>query len=140
VRHTPQASTAISTCPGPGSGSGSSAARSGVRAASRTIARTGRAYPPRGAVLPARHDSHVQLATVATHTARSIRRRLAAAARERSRRGHAGPPRAQPAPPAERHPEGRADDARLDALRGELVRELDRLATEDGSGASFRRL
>ena len=32
-----------------------------------------------------------------------------------------------------------AEDAELDALRGELVRELDRLAAEAGDSASFRR-
>ena len=31
-----------------------------------------------------------------------------------------------------------ADDAELDSLRGELVRELDRIAAESG-GSSFRR-
>ena len=83
------------------------------------------------------------ITTVATHTARSIRRRLAAAA-ARERRGHA--PRVVAltverrddiAPP----PDYRADDARLDALRGELVHELDRLAAADsGSSAGFRRI
>jgi hypothetical protein len=33
----------------------------------------------------------------------------------------------------------RADGAELDALRGALVRELDRLAAGDGASASFRR-
>ena len=53
------------------------------------------------------------------------------------------PPRTAPAlrglgePPAS----GDADDAELDALRGELVRELDRMAADgDGGGsAGFRR-
>jgi hypothetical protein len=37
--------------------------------------------------------------------------------------------------------EGSADDARLDTLRGELVRELDRLASsEHGCSADFRRI
>lgn len=92
-----------------------------------------------------------QLTIVATHTARSIRRRLAAAARER--RGHAPPERecaptaaaVEPVPAHEREPEPRADqradDARLDALRGELVHELDRLAAADeGCSAGFRRI
>jgi hypothetical protein len=36
---------------------------------------------------------------------------------------------------------GSADDARLDTLRGELVRELDRLASsEQGCSADFRRI
>jgi hypothetical protein len=38
------------------------------------------------------------------------------------------------APPAE------AAEAELDTLRGELVRELDRLAAEDDGSASFRRV
>jgi hypothetical protein len=38
-------------------------------------------------------------------------------------------------PPAQ----GEADDAELDALRGELMRELDRLATDGGGSAGFRR-
>jgi hypothetical protein len=32
-----------------------------------------------------------------------------------------------------------ADDAELDSLRGELVRELDRLAAGDDGSAAFRR-
>ena len=32
-----------------------------------------------------------------------------------------------------------ADDAELDALRGELVRELDRVAADTGGSAAFRR-
>jgi hypothetical protein len=57
--------------------------------------------------------------------ARAIRRRLAVAP-----------------PPLPAHaPDGDADDARLDALRGELVRELDRLAAEDDAcSADFRRV
>jgi hypothetical protein len=35
-------------------------------------------------------------------------------------------------------PDG-ADDAELDSLRGELVRELDRLAAGDDGSAAFRR-
>jgi hypothetical protein len=63
-----------------------------------------------------------QLTTVA---ARAIRRRLAVAE-----------------PPAEeREAPGAADDARLDSLRGELVRELDRLAAADHAcSAAFRRV
>jgi len=38
-------------------------------------------------------------------------------------------------PPAEA-----AEEAELDTLRGELVRELDRLAAEDDGSASFRRI
>lgn len=84
-----------------------------------------------------------QITTVATHTARSIRRRLAAAA-ARERRGHrprqAGGPN-QPGAQARPAPDYRADDARLDALRGELVHELDRLAAADqGCSAGFRRI
>jgi hypothetical protein len=38
-------------------------------------------------------------------------------------------------------PPAAADDARLDALRGELVRELDRLAASDQAcSAAFRRV
>ena len=70
------------------------------------------------------------LTTVATHTARSIRRRLRAPAVPAERSGEPRP-----------LPEYRADDARLDALRGELVHELDRLAAADpGSSAGFRRI
>jgi hypothetical protein len=39
------------------------------------------------------------------------------------------------APPAEA-----AEEAELDTLRGELVRELDRLAADDDGPASFRRI
>jgi hypothetical protein len=41
-------------------------------------------------------------------------------------------------PPAAGAPE--AAEAELDTLRGELVRELDRLAEGDDSSASFRRI
>jgi hypothetical protein len=41
-------------------------------------------------------------------------------------------------PPAAAAPE--AAEAELDTLRGELVRELDRLAADDGGSASFRRI
>jgi hypothetical protein len=68
-----------------------------------------------------------EIATVATQTARSIRRRIAGPAEQR---GEAGIAR-----------EYHADDARLDTLRGELVRELDRLAAADeGCSAGFRRI
>jgi hypothetical protein len=61
-----------------------------------------------------------------TSVATSIRRRLAAPVVQERR------------PP---EPDHSADDARLDALRGELVRELDRLAAADvGCSASFRRI
>jgi hypothetical protein len=74
-----------------------------------------------------------EIATVATQTARSIRRRIA------------GPPERAGLPEgaagARPAPEYRADDARLDALRGELVHELDRLAAGDqGCSAGFRRI
>jgi hypothetical protein len=66
---------------------------------------------------------------VASHTARSIRRRLAAAATS-----------TEPEPDAP-GVDYSADDARLDALRGELVHELDRLAAADqGCSAGFRRI
>jgi hypothetical protein len=101
-----------------------------------------------------------QLTSVATDTARSIRRRLAVVARARSRGGHdagwtrprdtvdrlAEPPAPGTKPSGDRGagdcaPERAADDARLDALRGDLVRELDRLAFADrGCSASFRRI
>jgi hypothetical protein len=48
------------------------------------------------------------------------------------------PPMAGPEPDAAAA-EPRADEAQLDALRGSLVRELDRLAAEDECSASFRR-
>jgi hypothetical protein len=56
----------------------------------------------------------------------------------------AEPPRAIPLPQAPAHlPDGLeepgAPDAELDALRGALVRELDRLAADDDCSASFRR-
>jgi hypothetical protein len=84
-----------------------------------------------------------QITIAATHTARSIRRRLAAAAaRERREQagGHVrGATEAREA--SEAAAEQRADDARLDTLRGELVHELDRLAAMDhGCSAGFRRI
>jgi hypothetical protein len=71
--------------------------------------------------------------------------------RERSRRGSPHAPAADSLPTeppggqADARPEAdaeeHADDANLDALRGELVRELDRLAAADqGCSASFRRV
>ena len=77
-----------------------------------------------------------EIATVASQTARSIRRRIA---RPPEQADQAGPrERADHAGPA---PDYRADDARLDALRGELVHELDRLAAADhGCSAGFRRI
>jgi ribosomal protein L12E/L44/L45/RPP1/RPP2 len=61
----------------------------------------------------------------------AIRRRLLQAVAE---------PRA-PAEASAAEPAPAADDARLDALRGELVRELDRLASsEHGCSADFRRI
>jgi hypothetical protein len=67
-----------------------------------------------------------------------VRRRL-----QRLRRRAASPP-PEPAPaPARRGlgepPAGGADDAELDALRGELVRELDRVAADSGGSSGFRR-
>jgi hypothetical protein len=55
--------------------------------------------------------------------------------RRRFRREPDAPPAAAAGPPGLGEPPtpGGADDAELDALRGELVRELDRLAA--GSGA-----
>jgi hypothetical protein len=67
-----------------------------------------------------------------TDTARTLRRRLARAQARSTR----------PAAEARGGPvEDGADDARLDALRGELVHELDRLAAADsGCSAGFRRI
>lgn len=89
----------------------------------------------------------------AAEAARTVGRRLrarrhgAVAGRARPR-GHAGAapeaaPRAVPLPQAgaEVQPYGEpaAGEAELDALRGALVRELDRLAADDDCSASFRR-
>src|SRR4051794_38208054 len=122
VRQTPHAWTSSSTCPGPGSGSGSCASRNGVRGASKTIARIETSI----AVHPPRHD-----AVMAERCRRGLWRRVFA-----RRRTDAEP--APPLPPAIPAPPGRpgapsaaadeADDAELDELRGELVRELDRMA------------
>ena len=54
------------------------------------------------------------------------------------RRDHSLGAAVRPAP-AERPVEDRADGAELDALRGALVRELDRLAAADEGSSSFRR-
>ena len=77
-----------------------------------------------------------QLTSVATDTARSIRRMLAAAAEREP------PLRVIDVTAEEIELEDeQADEAGLDALRGELVRELDRLAAgDDGCSASFRRV
>jgi len=88
--------------------------------------------------------SQIQMRSLARHTARSVGRRLAAAAsRELARRGHipAHGSRSGPQAPAAERVEPVADHAQLDVLRGELVSELDRLATEDpGCSGSFRRI
>ena len=77
-----------------------------------------------------------EIATVATQTARSIRRRIARPPEPADR-----PLRPDGAGARGAAPEYRADDARLDALRGELVHELDRLAAADqGCSAGFRRI
>jgi hypothetical protein len=89
---------------------------------------------------------------LAAEAARTVGRRLrargqeAVAARTRPR-GHSPPgplsPRSLPlpraGPPPEAGAEPAAGEAELDALRGALVRELDRLASSDGCSASFRR-
>jgi hypothetical protein len=81
---------------------------------------------------------------LAAEAARNVGRRLRA-----RRGGHARPqpvesrpePAAIPLPQAPRTVEldPRVAEAELDALRGALVRELDRLAADDGCSASFRR-
>jgi hypothetical protein len=96
--------------------------------------------------------------TIAAEAARSVGRRLRARRRQ-GRPPAAAPARTRghaPAPPAQtpsRLPvaghvevldpvsghEPQAPDAELDALRGELVRELDRLAADEECSASFRR-
>jgi hypothetical protein len=89
--------------------------------------------------------------TIAASAARSFGRRL----RGRTRRGPAAPaatPRlrehAKPVPsvplplagaPAAEPEEPGAPEAELDALRGALVRELDRLAAGEDCSAAFRR-
>lgn len=88
--------------------------------------------------------------TIAASAARSVGRRL------RARRGR-GPALGAAAPRLREHsepapsiplpvagdwrdePEEGAPEAELDALRGALVRELDRLAAEDDCSAAFRR-
>jgi hypothetical protein len=86
----------------------------------------------------------------AAEAARTVGRRMRARTR-----GHVAPPPAPPprsiklpqARPPEAEPphavmdgaQPAADDAQLDALRGALVHELDRLAADDDCSASFRR-
>jgi hypothetical protein len=90
--------------------------------------------------------------TLAAQAARTVGRRLRArregARRTQRVRGHAEPPavtapvpvRSVPLPQVAPVAEAAADEAELDALRGALVRELDRLAAaDDDSSASFRR-
>jgi hypothetical protein len=91
--------------------------------------------------------------TFAAEAARTFGRRLRAArrdgasARSRRARGHSGPAPATPVSAAVPLPQAPrldeiapvADEAELDALRGALVRELDRLAADDDCSASFRR-
>ena len=78
----------------------------------------------------------------AAEAARTVGRRV----RARRRGHHVDPPPAPPAPRSVSLPQVRpeaaepaADAAELDALRGSLVRELDRLAAGDDCSASFRR-
>lgn len=86
--------------------------------------------------------------TLATEAARSVSRRLRtrrsrgqAPARPRGHVSAAPEPAAIPLPQAPRAVERdeRVAEAELDALRGALVRELDRLAADDDCSASFRR-
>ena len=84
--------------------------------------------------------------TIAASVGRRLRARrgraagLAAAPRLRE---HAEPAPSIPLPlaaaPFEEPEEPGAPEAELDALRGALVRELDRLAAEDECSAAFRR-
>jgi hypothetical protein len=86
---------------------------------------------------------------LAAEAARTVGRRLRARRRGGGQvparvRGHVGPapqPEVEPIPlPLAALPaEAAAEDAELDALRGALVRELDRLAADDDCSASFRR-
>ena len=85
---------------------------------------------------------------IAGAAARSVRRGLRVArvragarraARDRVRRGTAHT-LGRPASPDVGAAAAEPTLAELDALRGELVRELDRLAAGDGSSAAFRRL
>jgi hypothetical protein len=86
--------------------------------------------------------------TLAAHAARRVRRRLRGPAPVRRAVVEPERPVAAPSVPLPQAPlpgdvEGSApaaDDAELDALRGALVRELDRLAAnDDDCSASFRR-
>jgi hypothetical protein len=92
--------------------------------------------------------STLPVRTIAAEAARSVGRRLRARGRQGGpparTRGHSGAPPALPTT-HEVHVldpeigEPQAADAELDALRGALVRELDRLAADDDCSASFRR-
>jgi hypothetical protein len=75
---------------------------------------------------------------LAGDAARTLRRTLGEA---RRRRGAHPPARvaAPPDPPPSESEAPAAGDAELDALRGALVHELDRLAARDDCSASFRR-
>jgi hypothetical protein len=83
----------------------------------------------------------------AANAARTVGRRVRARSRGHVEPAPAPPPRSiklpqarsadAEAPGADAQPA--ADDAQLDALRGALVRELDRLAADDDCSASFRR-
>ena len=65
-------------------------------------------------------------------------RRLAAPAARRQNVARVRPPLAAVSPPPRAE---RVDDAELDQLRAELVRELDNRAAHDGGGsATFRRV
>ena len=81
--------------------------------------------------------------TLAAHAARTVRQRLRGGAPVRHVVAEPEPvaPRSVPLPQAPRPDEEppAADEGELDALRGELVRELDRLAADDDCSASFRR-
>src|SRR3989442_3375690 len=91
-----------------------------------------------------RRMSQIPMRSLARHTARSVGRRLAAAAsRELARRGHipAHGSRSGPQAPAAECVEPVADHAQLDVLRGELVSELDPLATDDpGCSGSLKKV
>jgi hypothetical protein len=88
--------------------------------------------------------------TIAATAARSVGRRLRARQGRRAGpalaaprlREHAEPEPSIPLPVAgdwREEPEEGAPEAELDALRGALVRELDRLAADDTCSAAFRR-
>jgi hypothetical protein len=70
-------------------------------------------------------------------TPQSVIRRLSAQSRRPRADGRIAPPLAAVSTP----PSERVDDAELDQLRAELVRELDSRAARDGGGsATFRRV